>query len=78
MNFPLAYYFIQSAFDETKDFFKSPARSNPLVDDVFQSQMQINKRQKLKLDSTAQLDTVEADFGVVSRKKEEALVDDEA
>jgi hypothetical protein len=37
MSFPLAYNFIDSAFVESRDFFKSPARSNPLVDDVFQS-----------------------------------------
>ena len=53
MSFPLIYHFIDRAFEETKDFFKSPARSNPLVDDVYQSQMEMNKRQKLRLKSTA-------------------------
>jgi len=35
MSFPLAYNFIDSAFVEARDFFKSPARANPLVDDVY-------------------------------------------
>jgi hypothetical protein len=64
MSFQLAYHFIQSAFEETRDFYKSPARANPLVDDVYQSKMDMNKRQMLKLKATALLDPIEADFGV--------------
>lgn len=65
MSFPLAYHFIASAFEEAKDFYKSPARANPLVDDVFQSHQQMGKRQKLKLKSSVMLDSIEADFTVV-------------
>jgi hypothetical protein len=43
-SFPLAYRFIQDAFDEEQDFFKNPAKTNPFVDDVFQSQMELSKR----------------------------------
>lgn len=64
MSFPLVYHFIDRAFEETKDFFKSPARFNPLVDDVYQSQIEMNKRHKLRLRSPAQLDTFEADFAI--------------
>ena len=64
MSFPLAYQFIQGAFDESSDFYKNPAKNNPLVDDIFQSQMELNKRQKLKLKSVAHLDTLEASFPI--------------
>lgn len=35
MSFPLIFDFIYKAFEESKDFYKSPNRTNPLVDDVF-------------------------------------------
>jgi hypothetical protein len=44
MSVPLAYNFIDSAFLEAKDFFKSPARANPLVDDVYQSNLEMSRR----------------------------------
>lgn len=44
MSFQLAFHFIQGAFQETRDFYKSACHSNPLVDDVFQTQMEMNKR----------------------------------
>ena len=47
MTFPLAYEFIQGAFDESKDFYKNPSKSNPLVDDLYSSQLELNKRQRL-------------------------------
>ena len=62
MSFPLAYQFTENAFLEEQDFYKNPARANPLVDDVFQTQMELNKRQKLKLKSTALLDSLEVSF----------------
>jgi hypothetical protein len=37
LSFPLMYKFIVEAFEESKDFYKSAARNNPLVDDVFQT-----------------------------------------
>jgi hypothetical protein len=62
MSFPLAFHFMVEAFEESRDFFKSPARANPLIDDVFQSHLELSKRQKLKLKSTALLNTAEAEF----------------
>ena len=35
MSFPLAFNFIEQAYNDEPDFFKNPAKSNPLVDDVF-------------------------------------------
>lgn len=37
MSFPLAYSFMQGAFDDHADFYKNPNKNNPLVDDVYQS-----------------------------------------
>ncbi len=62
MSFPLVYHFIVKAFEESKDFYKSPARANPLVDDVYQTQLEMSKRQKLKIKSTALLDAYEIDL----------------
>lgn len=62
MSFPLAYHFIVSAFEEEKDFYKSAARANPLVDDVYQSQIDIARSQKRRLGATANLDPIEVDF----------------
>ncbi|CDW90752.1 dual specificity catalytic domain containing protein [Stylonychia lemnae] len=61
-TFPLVYQFIDDAFNETKDFFKNPCKQNPLIDDIFQSQMELSKRQKLQLRSAALLDTIESTF----------------
>ncbi len=62
MSFPLVFHFIVKAFEESKDFYKSPARANPLVDDVYQTQIEMSKRQKLKIKSTALLDAYEFDL----------------
>jgi hypothetical protein len=70
MSFPLIFSFIDGAFEESRDFYKSPARSNPLVDDVFQSQMELGKRQLLKLKATALLDAVETDFSAIKGPKD--------
>ena len=35
MSFPLAYQFIEGAYNDSADFYRDPSRSNPLVDDVF-------------------------------------------
>jgi len=64
-SFPLVYKFIVAAFEESKDFYKSPARSNPLVDDVFQTQMDMSKRHRMSKKAITQLDTL-----VVALKKE--------
>eukprot|EP00347_Sterkiella_histriomuscorum_P011202 403373359 len=61
-GFPLVYQFIQEAYDEDKDFFKNPSKQNPLVDDIFQTKMELSKRQKLQLRSAALLDTIEVGF----------------
>ena len=71
MSFPLAYHFIQGAFDEQRDFYKSAARSNPLVDDVFQTHQDLSKRQRLKLKATALLDPIEIDFSKVKELQSE-------
>jgi len=71
MSFPLIFSFIDGAFEESRDFYKSPARSNPLVDDVFQTQMELGKRQVLKLKATALLDPVETDFSAIKGPKDE-------
>lgn len=47
MGFPLAFQFIESAYSDDSDFYRNPSKSNPLVDDVFQTKMEISKRQKL-------------------------------
>ena len=65
MSFPLVYHFIVKAFEESRDFYKSPARGNPLVDDVYQTHMEMSKRQKLKIKSTALLDAYEIDLRAV-------------
>jgi hypothetical protein len=44
MSFPLVYHFIVKAFEESRDFYKSPARGNPLVDDVYQTHLEMSKR----------------------------------
>ncbi len=76
MSFPLIFNFIDGAFDETRDFYKSPARTNPLVDDVFQTQMELGKRQLLKLKSTALLDQIETDFSSLKEPKEDEIAVD--
>ena len=68
LSFPLVYKFIVAAFEESKDFYKSPERSNPLVDDVFQTQMDMNKRQKMSKKAIAHLDTLVVDL---KKRKEE-------
>lgn len=65
MSFPLVYHFIVKAFEESRDFYKSPARANPLVDDVYQTHAEMSKRQKMKIKSTALLDSLEVDFAKV-------------
>jgi hypothetical protein len=62
LSFPLVYKFIVAAFEESKDFYKSPARSNPLVDDVFQTQMDMSKRQRMSKKAIAHLDTLVVDL----------------
>jgi hypothetical protein len=47
MGFPLAFSFIEGAFSDSADFFKNPSKANPLIDDVFQTSMDIIKRKKL-------------------------------
>ena len=37
MGFPVAYNFIDTAFNETKDFYKSAYKNNGLIDDVYHS-----------------------------------------
>lgn len=71
-SFPLMYKFIVAAFEESKDFYKSPARSNPLVDDVFQTQMDMSKRQKMSKKAIAHLDTL-----IVDLKQESAEIEKE-
>lgn len=77
MSFPLVYSFIEGAFQDESDFFKNPFRQNSLVDDCFQSRMEMSKRQKLMQRATAWLDTVEASFdkpgfSPVQRKQQKA------
>ena len=71
MSFPLVYHFIVKAFEESRDFYKSPARGNPLVDDVFQTHMEMSKRQSLRIKSTALLDAYEIDLKAVEVGEEE-------
>lgn len=61
-SFPLVYKFIEDAYEEKRDFFKNPSKQNPLVDDLFQSQVELNKRSRLQLKSAALLDSIEASF----------------
>ena len=68
MSFPLVFHFIVKAFEESRDFYKSPARGNPLVDDVYQTHMEMSKRQKLRIKSTALLDAYEVDLRAVEGK----------
>ena len=70
MSFPLVYHFIVKAFEESRDFYKSPARSNPLVDDVYQTHAEMAKRQTLKINSTALLDSYEIDLKSIEGLKE--------
>lgn len=44
MSFPLVYEFIESAFLDSSDFYKNPAKNNPLIDDVFQTKMELSKK----------------------------------
>lgn len=62
MGFPLAFNFIEAAYKDDSDFFKNPNKSNPLIDDVFQTKMEINKRHKLYQKSTAWVDTLEVTY----------------
>ena len=62
MSFPLAYQFIQGAFDEQKDFYKNPSKSNPLVDDLYTSQLELKKRQRLQQKAVCLLDSLEVTF----------------
>jgi hypothetical protein len=62
MGFPLAYSFIDGAYQEDSDFFKNPNKANPLVDDVFQTKMDMQKRQKLIKMSTAWVDNMEVTY----------------
>jgi hypothetical protein len=71
MSFPLVFHFLVKAFEESRDFYKSPARGNPLVDDVYQTHLEMSKRQKLRIRSTALLDAYEVDLGAVEGKKGE-------
>ena len=71
MSFPLVYHFIVKAFEESRDFYKSPSRANPLVDDVYQTHAEMSRRQKLKIKSTALLDAYEIDLKTVEENKEE-------
>ena len=75
MSFPLVFHFIVKAFEESRDFYKSPARGNPLVDDVYQTHMDMSKRQKLRIKSTALLDAYEVDFRAVEGTQGEEEVD---
>jgi len=61
-----------AAFEESKDFYKSPERSNPLVDDVFQTQMDMSKRQRMSKKAIAHLDTL-----VVGLKEKKDVTDEE-
>ena len=74
MSFPLVFHFIVKAFEESRDFYKSPARGNPLVDDVYQTHMEMSKRQKLRIKSTALLDAYEVDLRAVEGKLGEGEV----
>jgi hypothetical protein len=62
MSFPLIYHFLVKAFEESRDFYKSPARANPLVDDVYQTHLEMRRRQKLRIKSTALLDSLMVAF----------------
>lgn len=56
------YKFIVEAFEESRDFYKSAQRSNPLVDDVFQTQMEMSRRQRMSKKAIARLDTLQIDM----------------
>ena len=71
MSFPLVFHFLVKAFEESRDFYKSPARGNPLVDDVYQTHLEMSKRQKLRIRSTALRDASEVDLAVVEGKSSE-------
>ena len=70
MSFPLVFHFLVKAFEESRDFYKSPARGNPLVDDVYQTHLEMSKRQKLRIRSTALLDAYEVDLAAVEGLKQ--------
>ena len=71
MSFPLVFHVLVKALEESRDFYKSPARGNPLVDDVYQTHLEMSKRQKLRIRSTALLDAYEVDLAAVEGKRSE-------
>ena len=73
MSFPLVFHFLVKACEESRDFYKSPARGNPLVDDVYQTHLEMSKRQKLRIRSTALLDAYEVDLAAVEGKRSEEV-----